>query len=163
GFLFLGKSEMLIKHSQYFSPVDTKQRIFTPVPRVRIRELPAEMAIGDGGADQRHADLRRAAAGATPLARLAGDGGRVLWEANERARDYFNIGPADLGRPFQDLDLSYRPLDLRSPLDRVLETRKAQDAGRGRWGDPPNQQTFDVGISPVIGTNGDLLGASIAF
>ncbi|HEY3491536.1 MAG TPA: protein-glutamate O-methyltransferase CheR, partial [Solirubrobacterales bacterium] len=46
GFLFLGKSEMLVRHSEYFTPIDVKWRVFRRVPRVNLRERLGQ-ALGD--------------------------------------------------------------------------------------------------------------------
>src|SRR5262249_14024338 len=51
GFLFLGKSEMLVRHSDYFSPVDVKWRVFKRIPRrnhcERIGEVVCQTAMDD--------------------------------------------------------------------------------------------------------------------
>src|SRR5690606_13624072 len=39
---------------------------------------------------------------------------------NLRARQMFGLRPADHGRPFQDLEVSYRPVELRSSIARAL-------------------------------------------
>jgi PAS domain-containing protein len=36
----------------------------------------------------------------------------------------FNIAPSDSGRPIQDLELSYRPIELRSLIDQAVEQRR---------------------------------------
>src|SRR5262249_6662929 len=38
GILFLGKSEMLLTHTNIFNPLDLKRRIFTKVPRLRMQD-----------------------------------------------------------------------------------------------------------------------------
>src|SRR5438046_10125799 len=46
GALFLGKAEMLLSHADLFQPVDLKQRIFSKVAPLRLRErrlLPTEL------------------------------------------------------------------------------------------------------------------------
>jgi two-component system CheB/CheR fusion protein len=35
------------------------------------------------------------------------------------------VGEADLGRPFQDLPISYRPTELRGPIEEVFRSRRA--------------------------------------
>ena len=45
------------------------------------------------------------------------DHNRVMIMANDAARRMFGLGLNDFGRPIQDLELSYRPLELRSHLD----------------------------------------------
>lgn len=39
--------------------------------------------------------------------------------ANERARSVFGSPPNDLGRPLQDLNISYNPADLRTAIDQA--------------------------------------------
>jgi two-component system, chemotaxis family, CheB/CheR fusion protein len=38
GYLFLGRAEMLLTHSALFAPVDLKQRVFSKVPRLQLRD-----------------------------------------------------------------------------------------------------------------------------
>ena len=52
------------------------------------------------------------------------DFGGTLALANQRARTLFSIAPTDLGRPVQDLQISYRPADLRSGIDRAYTERR---------------------------------------
>jgi two-component system, chemotaxis family, CheB/CheR fusion protein len=84
--------------------------------------------------------------------------------ANQHARDLFPISSADIGRPFQDLELSYRPLDLRSALETAYEGGAAVPLGRVEWmrGDGPTK-TFDVNVRPVTGHGSRGLGAAISF
>ena len=43
---------------------------------------------------------------------------------DERARTLFNLHPRDLNRPLQDLEISYRPVELRSCIDQVKSDRR---------------------------------------
>ena len=45
--------------------------------------------------------------------------------ANHRAEALFGVGPRDVGRPFQDLELSYRPLELRSHIRQALTDHRS--------------------------------------
>jgi two-component system, chemotaxis family, CheB/CheR fusion protein len=84
--------------------------------------------------------------------------------ANERARELFAIGSADMGRPFQDLELSYRPVDLRSVLEQAYEERAQVRVGRVAWNRPGEpSRTFDVKVRPVPGNGPRGLGATITF
>src|SRR5262249_17992601 len=140
GYLFLGKSEMLVRHSDYFSPIDIKWRVFRRIPRTNLGErlgrTVGDSAIGNHPRAQPPAGLLSAAASVGPVARLVVDPSRFLVDVNDRASRLFSIGPADIGRPLQDLELSYRPLELRGPLDRAFEQGTTVDAGRVEWGDP---------------------------
>jgi len=44
--------------------------------------------------------------------------------ANTAARQLLGVGEADLGRPFQDLPISYRPMELRGPIEEVFRQRR---------------------------------------
>ena len=80
GYLLLGKSEMLIAHTDLFAPVELKRRAFRKVIKPTRRD-------------------------------------RVRVMANNTARRMFSLGRNDFGRPLRDLELSYRPVELRSHLD----------------------------------------------
>src|ERR671924_515142 len=47
-----------------------------------------------------------------------------LMLANQPARQLFSIEPRDIGRPLQDLELSYRPVELRSLIDQAYTENK---------------------------------------
>ena len=44
GYLFLGRAETLLAHSESFAPVDLKRRIFTKVPKTNYRNRLLTMA-----------------------------------------------------------------------------------------------------------------------
>jgi two-component system, chemotaxis family, CheB/CheR fusion protein len=167
GFLFLGKSEMLVRHSDYFTPVDVKRRVFRRIPRhdfgERLGSVLADPEMGGEAFARRHADLRAAAASIGPVARLIVDSSRFLVDVNERAAAMFGIGAGDLGRPLQDLELSYRPIELRGPLDRAFERNQAVAAGRMEWQVEGEDRTFDVEVAPVGERGEGPLGAAITF
>jgi two-component system CheB/CheR fusion protein len=167
GYLFLGKSEMLVRHSDYFTPVDLKRRVFQRVPRAnlreRLRDVVGEAVVGDEALAQRHADLRAAAAAVGPVARLVVDAGRFLVDVNLRAQELFEVGPADVGRPLQDLELSYRPVELRAPLDRAFEESRTISAGQVEWGDSGKERIFEVDVTPIASVGRPPLGAAITF
>jgi two-component system CheB/CheR fusion protein len=163
GFLFLGKSEMLVRHSDYFTPVDTKRRVFHRIPRRNLGEriqAIGDAAFGDEVLARRHADLRAAAASIGTVARLVVDSQRFLVDANNRAAELFGLGPADIGRPLQDLEVSYRPLELRAPLDRAFEQVQPIAAGRVDWGDNGHERTLEVEVTPIEGVAQAPIGAA---
>ena len=127
GFLFLGKSEMLITRSELFRPVDLKRRVFQKVVRTAtLRERLLQAAHGNGAetaADAGEA-LRDEVFDASPVAQVAVDADGLVVMVNQQARDFFHLSAADLGRPLKDLELSYRPVDLRSSLDVAFAERR---------------------------------------
>ncbi len=69
----------------------------------------------------------------------------------------------DLGRPLQDLELSYRPFDLRSSIDRAYAERRAVAQIEVAWNGAIGQTMFfDLLVVPVPDADGTFLGCSIA-
>ncbi|MGB7442538.1 MAG: CheR family methyltransferase, partial [Coleofasciculaceae cyanobacterium] len=168
GLLFLGKAEMLLTHANIFTPISLQHRIFRRVPgrnrRQRLLILPQlfEPEVSDDL--ERHVRLRETAFDAIPIPQLIVDVNGTLVLANKPARTMFGINLLDLGRPLQDLEISYRPLELRSTIDRVYNERRLiiiTDVVRHlREGD---NQYLDVYFNPLEDKNGELLGVSISF
>jgi two-component system CheB/CheR fusion protein len=164
GVLALGKSEMLITHADLFTPVDLKRRVFKkvikPTLRDRVRVLTSEHGNGAGpsGAD----NLREAAFDLGGGAQIVLDPDGVLMMTNATARRTFGIGLSDLGRPIQDLELSYRPLELRSHLELVISSMRAAEIRAVSWHAGDQDRIFDVHVAPVV-TDSVLLGTSISY
>ena len=59
------------------------------------------------------------------MAQVVVDADGLVVMANQQARDLFDVSAADLGRPLQDLEVSYRPVELRSSLDVAFAERRA--------------------------------------
>ena len=131
GYLFLGKAEMLMMHSNLFVPLDLKQRIFCKQNEVSLRDRLVLFAQGTAAASadsnhhaNRRARVRDASFELGEIPQVIVDSGGVLVMANQQAREVFDINPKDIGRPFQDHELSYRPLELRSLIDQANAERK---------------------------------------
>ena len=168
GYLFLGKAEMLLRRDSLFVPVDLKQRVFSKIPQVGAREQRVA-AAQSGGLDSpnpstRHARLRELVVDVLPIAQLVVDLVGIVIAINERARSLFGLVVADIGRPLQDLEISYRPVELRSLIDQAYRDRRPLEARdverRTANGDI---QYFDVNVGLLVDRDGILLGASIAF
>jgi two-component system CheB/CheR fusion protein len=165
GILLLGKAEMLLSHGSIFAPVDLKRRVFRRVPRA---VLPAAGAYADipplaagpvAGLDQ----LRDEAFAASPVAQLGltSDGQVAL--VNTRLEKLFGVSSRDIGRPFRDLDLSYRPVELRRVLEQAqLERRTVvlSDVEYVRGGEITN---LEVQLSPLTSGDGGMLGFHLIF
>jgi two-component system, chemotaxis family, CheB/CheR fusion protein len=168
GFLFLGKSEMLITHTDLFTPYNLKWRVFRKVPRQHLRDrlsfLRAEGAGTGGIGAVRLGELRADSLDVAPVAQLVVDRSGFVAMINERARALFGLGPAAVDRPFQDLELSYRPADIRSAIATAYETVQRVNVGRVTWRSPAGESVvLDIEVVPVSGASGTLLGASIHF
>ena len=166
GVLFLGKAEMMRTHGALFTPLNLKARLFTRVHRIPIRDRllsvrPARE--GSEGEVRRELRLREAALDADPVAQLVVslDGKLVL--ANAPARVLFGLSPQDLGRPLQDLTLSYRPLELRSRMEQVVGERRPLQVDRVDHAAPGGElRSYQVHLAPLADGQ-TLLGVSIAF
>jgi two-component system, chemotaxis family, CheB/CheR fusion protein len=168
GYLMLGKAEMLLTHSNLFSSVDLKRRVFRKVPGATLRER--LMVLTEAGERQvanagpRDMRIPDAALEASPEAQLVVDAAGYLAVANGRARLLFNLKADDIGRPFQDLEVSYRPLELRSKIQQVYLERRPSQIYELEW--PVNSGEvvqMEVQILPLVDDNQVLLGASISF
>jgi two-component system CheB/CheR fusion protein len=170
GYLFLGKAEMLLTHTNTFTPVDLKLRIFSKVPKVNLRDRLLIMAHSGNEEGVNHlfslVRIRDSAFDAGPLAQLVIDANNSLLLANEQARQMFGIQPKDLGRPFQDLEVSYRPLELRSAIQRVSTERVMILIKDVEWASTSGERLhYDVRIQPLFdnGKKEILLGVSATF
>jgi two-component system CheB/CheR fusion protein len=164
GILLLGKSEMLITHADIFTPVDLKRRVFRKVLRPTLRDRMRALAVdpGNGASQSINDDLREAAFDIGSAAQVVLDAAGALVMANEAARRMFGLGPGDLGRPIQDLELSYRPIELRSHLDSIAGELRIIDIASVRWRLGGHERTVDVRITPLLG-DGMLLGTSVSY
>jgi two-component system CheB/CheR fusion protein len=92
----------------------------------------------------------------------------VLTLANERARVLFGLNPQDIGRPLQDLELSYRPVELRSPIEQAYAERQVIKLPSVERHLPAGVQYLDVQVTPLQdppggGHGASVLGASVTF
>ncbi len=167
GFLVLGRAEMLFSHAAMFVPVDLPHRIFRVNARAHHRDrigsllLPGRDAMTNGsGAVSR---LRQAAFDADTTAQLVVDSTGTLVSASAGARQQFAVATVDVGRPLQELEVSYRPVDLRSAMDRVVAEQREVTikeihhfvAGQPRY--------FDVTVAPIFDDQRAMLGMRIVF
>ncbi len=166
GVLFLGKAEMLLSHGTLFTPIDLKRRVFRRIPRI----LPVQSAIfadpvplspaAVTGLDQ----LRNEAFAASPVARLVltADGSVAL--TNRQLEKLFGVSPRDIGRPFRDLDLSFRPVELRRYIEQAQLERRTLQVTDVELGHVPGDVMYlEIHISPLIGGDGSLLGVDVVF
>jgi two-component system, chemotaxis family, CheB/CheR fusion protein len=167
GFLFLGKSEMLITHTELFAPQNLKWRVFTKVPRRGLSERLAflgENSATDAETAGRYRELRDGAFDLAPVAQIMVDRAGIVSDANQEARALFGLDLADMGRPLRDLELSYRPADLRSALEQAYAETRTISVGRVAWSPRGGEsRTLEVLVAPVPGPGPRALGATISF
>jgi two-component system CheB/CheR fusion protein len=167
GFLFLGKAEMLLSHASMFAQVDLQHRVFSKVTKSNLRDRLLIMAqVGDPHSTSylnKYASLRDLSLEHMVHANLTVDGQGNLSMANERARALFAVNLADIGRPFQDLEISYRPVEIRSLIEQCCREKRTVKVSRVARPLPGTVQLFDVLVSPLNSNGHGTVGVSIAF
>ena len=171
GLMFLGKAETQLARSRLFQPVDLKHRIFRKVPQ-EWRRSPGGSLLSNGQhgppAANRvppfQARLLEAIVESSNLAYLALDMEGTLIFANPAARRLLEVGEGDLGRPFQDLSVSYRPVELRSRIEEAEHTGRVvrlehQDYHRPRA--EPIRVTIEV--TPLFSRDGRQFATLLCF
>jgi two-component system CheB/CheR fusion protein len=165
GYLFLGKAEMLLNHADQFVPVDLRKRLFR-----KTAPSPVEPAASSGwsevmGREPSGGRIENAALASGPVAQLAVDLNDRMRVANAAAEALFNLRPRDIGRPFQDLEVSFRPVELRSRIEQVRSGLRPVELHDVEWQRPggADPSYYDVSIVPLLTGPGDLTGVGISF
>ena len=164
GFLFLGKSEAMVTRSSLFEVVDQRHRVFR-------RSGVAHAALG-GVAETRAPHTAPPVPGEgllvhlafeeAPVAQLVVDAAGVVTAVNRRARRLFGLGLDAVGRPLEDLEVSYQPLEIRSLVDEVLTNRRPVAVHDVGWTTPAGDQEYlDVDLHPL--TEGTLVGVVVNY
>jgi two-component system CheB/CheR fusion protein len=168
GFLFLGKSEVLLTRSTLFVPVELRHRVFVKSSRQALGErlfgLSANAtppAAPHGSPDTE--EVAQASYEMVPVAQFAVDLGGHLTVANLQARTLFGLTARDVGRPLQDLEVSYRPVELRSLIDRALAERHQMTLRDVERRTGTEVSFFDVQVAPLQTLVGTTVGTSITF
>ena len=168
GFLVLGRAEMLVNFSGVFAPVDLKQRVFVKIASDNgtDRLLLGYPAAGDTrafGAPPAHR-LRDIAFEQDPFAQFVLDAKGHLIAANLRARDLFGLTGNDTGRPLQDLEVSYRPVELRSCIEAAGQRRQVVHLRDVLWPLGSGEaRYFNVQVTPIFDITDAALGTKIVF
>ena len=165
GVLLLGKAEMLLSHGSLFAPMDLKRRVFRRVPRhlhqpgVVFAEplpIPSSTVTGLDG-------LRNEAFAASPVAQLGLTSDGLVALTNRRLEKLFGVSSRDIGRPFRDLDLSFRPVELRRSIEQAQVERRSLLVTDVEYGRGADKTHLEVQVSPLTGGDGSLLGVNLIF
>ncbi|MGQ9371767.1 CheR family methyltransferase [Azospirillum sp. ST 5-10] len=170
GFLFLGKAETQLARSKLFEPVDLKSRIFRKVPQEWRRSIgsgpalaPDAQAARAARAGQQNRLLESIVDGAA-AAYLAVDVDGNLTFANATARRLLDVGEADIGRPLQDLAVSFRPAELRSRLEEVQKTGRLVRLEHQEFLRPPaDPMRLTIDAAPLYGRDGKTFAVLFTF
>jgi two-component system CheB/CheR fusion protein len=82
---------------------------------------------------------------------------------NRQAEVLFGVSARDVGRPFRDLELSYRPLELRRHIEKALSERRTVRVTDVTYHRGSETVHLEVQVSPLVGSGTEVLGISVAF
>jgi two-component system CheB/CheR fusion protein len=167
GLLFLGKAEMLLSHSRIFDPVDLKRRVFrkTTATPVGLGHFAAQSFTHDrtgeiGSLDQ----LRDSAFSASPVAQVVIIAEDIVALINQQAELVFGLSNRDVGRPLRDLEVSYRPVELRGYIEQAKVERRGIRIKDVEWQRGPGESIWlEIHINPLVDADNGLLGVSVVF
>ncbi|KUI09204.1 chemotaxis protein CheR [Mycobacterium lehmannii] len=167
GTMFLGHAEMLLTHSDRFTPVDLKYRIFRKAAGSHV----GNDRYDNGGAMyDRHGELpgldpvRELAFRASPVAQIVVTGDDTVAMINQQAETTFGLSARDIGRLLRDLEVSYRPVELRAYLEQAKVERRSARIPDVQWQRPGAETVwFEIHVNPLVDGENGLLGVSIVF
>jgi two-component system, chemotaxis family, CheB/CheR fusion protein len=168
GYLFLGRAEMLLSDGERFEAVNVPLRVFRRRPGRRIAPtvhpalMPAESQIAP--VLSRARQLRDLALGGSPVAHVIVDVDGVVVSINNQARAMFGLTGRDEGRLLRDLEISYRPVELRSLIEQAqTERRLVRLSAIERSIGPGDVHYLDLQVQPMLDEGGAVLGADAVF
>lgn len=166
GILFLGKAEMLLTHASLFTPLDLKLRLFSRVSKGRSagRALsPRATPRPESEPDDKN-EICQAAFDASSLAQVVIDASGTVILVNSRATTLFGLSSRDVGRPFHELELSYRPAELRSYIDKAQSERRILHLKEIERTLPGGEtMCLDIEVAPLASDVGAALGVHLSF
>lgn len=163
GLLFLGRSESLVLQQDYFKPVDSRHRIFEPVPRRAVIEsvpspINALLAEADGPIGSFMEGVNQVGPNALFVLDLEGH----LVGANASACVQYSITEDDLGRQIDDKLAAYFPFSFASIIEAAHATRTPQMYARVERSLAGDQvQYLDVVVSPINDDSRAPVGTSV--
>ena len=163
GYMFLGKAETVLAHSGSFSSrsscaTASSSRLTRRVPACPTSSpSPTGRRTGCAGGHELGGGVRLGAHRADHHRRRR-DARR--WPTTGPAM--FRLGATDVGRAIQDLELSYRPVELRSVIQQVdAEGRPVELTDVGWTGPLGDQLTLRVIVTPIRRTDDDRRSAGV--
>jgi len=150
GFLVVGRAEALQSARNFFVPYNLKRRVFlkdgSADPAFRLPRVPTPELLEPDASP----DLGEVAFEHAPTAQVVLDEQNRVAGINQAARELFSLRQRDVGRSLQDLELSYRPLELRSLIDEVRQEHRALVRRDVPWNKRDEEpRTLDVQLDPL--------------
>ncbi len=167
GTLFLGHAEMLLTRGDRFTPLNLEHRIFR---KAAGSHTGVERYDPTGAFYERQIDLpglntvRDLAFRASPVAQIVVTGEDTVAMINQQAEHLFGLSARDIGRFLRDLEVSYRPVELRAYLEQAKVERRSSRIQDVRWQRPGAETVwFEIHVNPLVDAENGLLGVSIVF
>jgi two-component system CheB/CheR fusion protein len=109
-------------------------------------------------------ELRNEAFSASPVAQLVLTSDGLVALTNRHLEKLFGVSSRDIGRPFRDLDVSYRPVELRKYIEQAQLERRTMRVTDVEYRRGSGDIThLEVQVSPLTGGDSSLLGVNLAF
>lgn len=160
GFLFLGKSEMVMTPRPIFTLINIKHRVYQKGLKLDVEEQlqlssrsRPKPAINSLATDSR---IWQTAFETSPAAQLAVDSNRCLIMANAKANTLFGLTLNDLGSSLESLPLGQLP-GLCQSLEKVKRDRYPVRLENVAWKMANDTTYFDISITPVSNTDTQLI------
>lgn len=167
GTLFLGHAEMLLSHSDRFTPLNLKHRIFRKALGSHTgldRFDPATTMYERRGDLPGLTSVRDLAFRANPVAQIVVTGEDTVAMINQQAEAMFGLSARDIGRLLRDLEVSYRPVELRAYLEQAKVERRSARIPDVKWQRAGAETIwFEIHVNPLVDVDNGLLGVSIVF
>ncbi|MDQ6735822.1 MAG: PAS domain-containing protein [Nitrospirota bacterium] len=159
---------MLFTHANLFTLIDLKHRVFATSTNLGVRDrLRVLHHIGEEEAANRLTQqlrVRDLSFNIAPYPHLVVDLEGNVALVNDQTRAAFNLTSDDIGRPFRNLEISYRPMELRGPLEQAFAGQKMVRVPNAERPAPdPATQQFEVEIVPLMEDGRTIVGASLTF
>ncbi len=167
GNLFLGHAEMLLSHSDRFAPLNLTHRIFRKAPGTHsghARYDPATTMYGRQSDLPGVSTVRDLAFRANPVAQIVVTGDDTVAMINYQAETMFGLSARDIGRLLRDLEVSYRPVELRAYLEQAKVDRRSARIPDVKWQRAGAETVwFEIHVNPLIDGENGVLGVSLVF
>ncbi len=168
GVLFLGKAEMLLSHGGLFVPIDLKRRVFRRVPRTFLQNNGSFFAEPSAATDRKEPgaldQLRNEAFLSSPVAQIVVTSDGLVALTSRQAESMFGVSTRDVGRPFRDLEVSYRPVELRRYIEQAQMERRIIRVPDVEYSRPlGDTMHLEVQLNPLIDNDSGLLGVALIF
>lgn len=167
GTLFLGHAEMLLSHADRFTPLNLKHRVFRKAAGSHTgldRYDPAAAMYDRHGELPGLTTVRELAFRASPVAQIVVTGEDTVAMINQQAESIFGLSARDIGRLLRDLEVSYRPVELRAYIEQAKVERRSARIQEVKWQRPGSETVwFEIHVNPLVDAENGLLGVSIVF